>query len=31
MKEMRFWEDLVHEIIVAVYSVNILPEPFVEM
>lgn len=31
MKEMRFWEDLVHENIVAVYSVNILPVPFVEM
>jgi hypothetical protein len=31
MKEMRFWEDLAHENIVAVYSVNILPVPFVEM
>jgi len=31
MKEMRFWEDLIHENIVAVYSVNILPVPFVEM
>ena len=31
MKEMRFWEDLTHKNIVAVYSVNILPVPFVEM
>ena len=31
MKEMRFWEDLTHENIVAVYSVNILPVPYVEM
>ena len=31
MKEMRFWEDLTHPNIVAVYSVNILPVPFVEM
>ncbi len=31
MKEMRLWEDLAHENIVAVYSVNILPVPFVEM
>jgi hypothetical protein len=31
MKEMRFWEDLAHPNIVAVYSVNILPVPFVEM
>ncbi|WP_332450079.1 serine/threonine-protein kinase [Methanoculleus sp.] len=31
MKEMRFWEDLAHENIVAVHSVNILPVPFVEM
>lgn len=31
LKEMRLWEDLAHENIVAVYSVNILPAPFVEM
>lgn len=31
MKEMRFWEDLAHDNIVAVHSVNILPVPFVEM
>lgn len=31
MREMRFWEDLVHPNIVRVYSVNILPLPFVEM
>ncbi|MCM2466273.1 serine/threonine-protein kinase [Methanoculleus oceani] len=31
MKEMRFWEDLTHENIVAVHSVNILPVPYVEM
>lgn len=31
MKEMRLWEDLTHKNIVAVYSVNILPVPFVEM
>ncbi|WP_292518200.1 serine/threonine-protein kinase [Methanoculleus sp.] len=31
MKEMRFWEDLVHPNIVQVYSVNILPVPYVEM
>jgi len=31
MKEMRVWEDLVHPNIVEVYSVNILPVPFVEM
>jgi parallel beta-helix repeat protein len=31
MKEMRFWEDLVHPNIVEVYSVNILPIPYVEM
>jgi hypothetical protein len=31
MREMRFQEDLVHENIVRVHSVNILPLPFVEM
>ena len=31
MREMRFQEDLLHENIVRVHSVNILPLPFVEM
>jgi hypothetical protein len=31
MREMRFQEDLLHENIVRVHSVNILPVPFVEM
>ncbi|MBN2734646.1 MAG: protein kinase [Methanomicrobiaceae archaeon] len=31
MKEMRIWEDLNHPNIVKLYSVNILPVPFVEM
>ena len=31
MKEMRIWEDLKHPNIVSLYSVNILPVPFVEM
>ncbi|MDD4126477.1 MAG: protein kinase [Methanomicrobium sp.] len=31
MKEMRIWEDLSHQNIVKLYSVNILPVPFVEM
>ncbi len=31
LNEMRFWERLVHPNIVEVYSVNILPIPFVEM
>ncbi|WOF15215.1 protein kinase [Methanoplanus sp. FWC-SCC4] len=31
MKEMRIWEDLDHPNIVKLYSVNILPVPFVEM
>ena len=31
MKEMRIWEDLSHPNIVKLYSVNILPVPFVEM
>ncbi len=31
LKEMRLWEDLRHKNIVTVYSVNILPVPYVEM
>lgn len=31
MKEMRIWEDLDHPNIVKLYSVNILPVPYVEM
>ncbi|RXE55210.1 hypothetical protein ABH15_13090 [Methanoculleus taiwanensis] len=31
LKEMRFWEELTHPNIVEVYSVNILPVPYVEM
>jgi len=31
LKEMRFWEELAHPNIVQVYSVNILPVPYVEM
>ncbi len=31
LKEMRLWEDLRHPNIVTVYSVNILPVPYVEM
>ena len=31
MREMKIWESLVHRNIVTVYSVNILPTPFVEM
>jgi len=31
MKEMRIWEELSHKNIVRLFSVNILPVPFVEM
>ncbi|UUX91456.1 protein kinase domain-containing protein [Methanoplanus endosymbiosus] len=31
MKEMRIWEELSHKNIVKLFSVNILPVPFVEM
>lgn len=31
LKEMRIWQSLSHENIVALYSVNILPSPYVEM